>query len=415
MKGDFSRLTFDPRKRYTAVLMQQGRVQTDADWNEQSAIIEHLERTRFDDVVGQSAVPGGRGFQVHTGADEEVALSPGRIYAGGLLCELDAETPLSHVARRPLRSEPGMTYLVYLDAWERLVTVLDDPDLVEVGLGGADTSTRLQVAWTIDFVEDVGDRSCVDAAAALPKRARGRLTAAAPSGYTGVENLLYRVEIHDEGSLGEATFKWSRHNGSDVFAVEQFLGPNSLVVAPSAAGPPGIAVGDWLEIGGVELERRGLVGTLARVERWYADAREAVFDRDVSQHGDETSVRARQWNQTQGPALPVEAGWAELEAGIQVRFDGSDFRTGDYWTIPARVAPAAVEWPSDAPPQGPEHRLCPLALVTWDASGAAARAHYQDCRQAFVPLTELYTELHRLRAEVAELKERAGTNHASGA
>jgi Family of unknown function (DUF6519) len=412
MKGDFSRLTFDPRKRYTAVLMQQGRVQTDADWNEQAAIIEHLERTRFEDVVGPSAVPARGGFEVHAGADGAPTLSAGRMYAGGLICDLVAETPIAQVARKPLRPEPGRTDLVYLDAWERLVTALDDPDLADVALGGADTSARLQVAWTVDFVENVGDLLCADAAAALPGLGRGRLTAAAPNGYSGVENLLYRVEVHGEGPLGKATFKWSRHNGSVVLAVERFLGPSSLLLAPSAANPPRISVGDWLEIGGLELERRGLAGTLARLEDWSIESREAVFDRDVSQHAHETSVRARQWDQTQGPALPVEAGWAELEAGIQVRFDGSDFHAGDYWTIPARVASATVEWPSDAPPQGVEHRLCPLALVRW---GGSRTSSYQDCRPALVPLTELYAELHRLRAEVAELKERAGTNHASGA
>ena len=38
MKGDFTRDTFDPRNNYTSVLMQQGRAQVDADWNEQAAI-----------------------------------------------------------------------------------------------------------------------------------------------------------------------------------------------------------------------------------------------------------------------------------------------------------------------------------------------------------------------------------------
>ncbi|HEX3531938.1 MAG TPA: DUF6519 domain-containing protein, partial [Thermoanaerobaculia bacterium] len=35
MKGDFSRDTFRKRKHYNRVRMQQGRVQLDADWNEQ--------------------------------------------------------------------------------------------------------------------------------------------------------------------------------------------------------------------------------------------------------------------------------------------------------------------------------------------------------------------------------------------
>ena len=41
MPGDYSRNTFDPRRHYSGVLMQQGRVQLDADWNEQLAITAH--------------------------------------------------------------------------------------------------------------------------------------------------------------------------------------------------------------------------------------------------------------------------------------------------------------------------------------------------------------------------------------
>ena len=38
MKGDFTRLTFQPEKHYSSVRLQQGRVQLDADWNEQADI-----------------------------------------------------------------------------------------------------------------------------------------------------------------------------------------------------------------------------------------------------------------------------------------------------------------------------------------------------------------------------------------
>ena len=41
MKGDFTRNTFDPDKHFLRVLMQQGRVQLDSDWNEQAAILLH--------------------------------------------------------------------------------------------------------------------------------------------------------------------------------------------------------------------------------------------------------------------------------------------------------------------------------------------------------------------------------------
>ena len=45
MKADFTRLTFKPEKHYSSVRMQQGRVQLDADWNEQADIQAYLERT----------------------------------------------------------------------------------------------------------------------------------------------------------------------------------------------------------------------------------------------------------------------------------------------------------------------------------------------------------------------------------
>jgi hypothetical protein len=65
MRGDFTRFTFDPKKRYSGVLMQQGRVQLDADWNEQQAIIGHRLATETEDLLGPSGAPeGSAGFQI---------------------------------------------------------------------------------------------------------------------------------------------------------------------------------------------------------------------------------------------------------------------------------------------------------------------------------------------------------------
>ena len=60
MSGDFSRSTFDPRRHYSGVRMQQGRVQLDADWNEQVDIAEDALRARTLDIVGWSGAPEGR-------------------------------------------------------------------------------------------------------------------------------------------------------------------------------------------------------------------------------------------------------------------------------------------------------------------------------------------------------------------
>ena len=51
MTSDISRSTFDPKKHYVRVVMQQGRVQLDADWNEQQAIYQHRNETEARDVI----------------------------------------------------------------------------------------------------------------------------------------------------------------------------------------------------------------------------------------------------------------------------------------------------------------------------------------------------------------------------
>src|SRR5438093_1172284 len=96
MKGDFSRQTFDPTKHYSGVLLQQGRVQLDADWNEQQAIHQHRIETETQDVIGPCGAPlHEAGFQVTVqtqGILNRLLVSKGRYYVDGMLCENEADT-----------------------------------------------------------------------------------------------------------------------------------------------------------------------------------------------------------------------------------------------------------------------------------------------------------------------------------
>lgn len=91
MSGDFSRKTFNKRKDYSGVLMQQGRVQLDANWNEQLDIHGHRTETETVDVVGPCGVPlKNDGFKIEVLPDNmDLRIGAGRIYVGGMLCELD--------------------------------------------------------------------------------------------------------------------------------------------------------------------------------------------------------------------------------------------------------------------------------------------------------------------------------------
>ena len=57
MKGDFTRFSYNPQRRYSRVLKQQGRVDLDSDWNEAVEIFTQLERSEARDVIGRSGVP----------------------------------------------------------------------------------------------------------------------------------------------------------------------------------------------------------------------------------------------------------------------------------------------------------------------------------------------------------------------
>jgi hypothetical protein len=88
--------------------------------------------------------------------------------------------------------------------------------------------------------------------------------------------------------------------------------------------------------------------------------------------------------------------WLTLEDGIVIRFDpsrardGHRYRTGDYWTFPARAATGDVAWPRDertrarlaVRPHGVDHHLAPLAVAALDANGELTGAPL-DCRPFF--------------------------------
>ena len=96
MKGDFSRKTFDASNHYSGVLMQQGRVQLDADWNEQLAIQRHRDYTEAEDVLGECGAPKySAGFRVQPAPDgADLIIFPGHFYVHGRLCELES-TPVA--------------------------------------------------------------------------------------------------------------------------------------------------------------------------------------------------------------------------------------------------------------------------------------------------------------------------------
>lgn len=91
--GDLTRSTFDPSKHYSGVRLQQGRVQLDADWNEQVDIAAHRDRAAAVDAFGAAGTPrADGGFVLAASPDgRDLLLTTGRCWVDGMLCETPAE------------------------------------------------------------------------------------------------------------------------------------------------------------------------------------------------------------------------------------------------------------------------------------------------------------------------------------
>ena len=166
-KTDITRDTFRPFRHFSRVLMQQGRVQLDADWNEQVDILLHYLRTFISDVIGQFGGPGDS-FQVGKPSGSQpgpyqLSIHNGHYYVYGILCENDDQdndytfSIPSSLIPSPATGTGGKSvsaqYFIYLDVWEREETYLEDALIREVALGGPDTTTRSRVVWQVRAVD----------------------------------------------------------------------------------------------------------------------------------------------------------------------------------------------------------------------------------------------------------------------
>jgi hypothetical protein len=548
MKADLTRVTFNPFKHFTRVLIQQGRVDNEADSNEQTAILLHYLQTLAADIIGPHGGPvNDLGFAISTGSyPNDFLIGAGHYYVAGILCEnagtvlpiitpvsspppsaaqvqiptiwvdgrefepgqyvlvttpaaspafgpilaqisdVDAEnciltldqphTEFQNAANKPMLqrvttylTQPdfplpdqdlsdGSSYQVYLDVWERDINYLQDDSIREVALGGPDTASRAKLVSQVKVTAPKAGGSCMtpqDLETLFQKPLRGRLQARSniislpldpctisPSAkYRGPENQLYRVEVHRSGPAWDgtsnstkaksATFKFSRDNGSVVFAIRNLAtdsSSNTTTLTLESLGHDdrlGLAEGDWVEILDDDYLLHNFAAPLLQVTAINRSAMQVVLNGQPASGVGTTSGKhpiLRRWDQQQGDpggnglelsdgAALIEEGssWLNLEDGVQIEFLSANadpaisYRTGDYWLIPARVATGSVEWPialdddgnpvQDSsgntipiamPPKGVIHHYAPLAVISVGATGAVTAT---SCQSQFKSLT----------------------------
>lgn len=451
MKSDITRLPSPPYKHFKRVVAQQGRTQIEADSNEQADILLRLGEATAADVIGPCGAPRlppdapDANFLIRPvdGEATDFEIAPGHIYVDGILCQnedavrataqpgLPADAPIAYDGENwhPLPAPTG-TYAAYLVTWELHRTGLDDPDILEPALNGVDTATRTQTLWQVrllrigeaedaeldcdsggEVLEPFEDRSAATLRAyTAPEEGPSEgpcLPVTAGGGYSRLENQTYRVEVHDGGAPGTATFKWDRDNGTVVARLLDIEDDGLKVSSLGRDEALGFAPDQWVEITDDRRELLRIPGTLVKVVRpevldngdkvLVVDAGTATDTLDPEEFDTDASAKVRRWSMANATEVPTVTDGIpkDLENRVQIEHVGAGpYFTGDFWIIPARTLTGEILWPKGSdglplavPPHGVQYHFCRLALLRIGDDGAITEV--EDCRPLFPPLTDI--------------------------
>ena len=438
MRGDFSIWRDERRQNFNGVLHQQGRVLLDADWNAQTVITNDWEDTAARDIIGAgvAGVPAEapNSFKVRAATvvagGLDLTVSPGRVWADGLLAYLDANADVHRLAtylEPPIATLPGAPGAsgtrdaIVLEVWREEINGFQLPELlIEPALGGPDTTERVHTemafrllrltnpADTCDsIIERLRDnfetKGGLTVTLDAPPPPTGDCPLLAGSGYTGFEHNLYRVEIAKVNAGTAAMFKWSQFGGGLVGRGQLRNSTHTITLSANQqaiinSGLPQFymevvsydsARGRWNVTYGANVTL-GSNGTLT-----IPSTSTGVFFGGPPLDG---NIFFRLWNRIDLISDFDGLAPLPLQDGILLKFDpaaGANYVAGDYWTFSVRAGEITNVTPliDRKPPDGIHYHRVPLGIIEWMPATATspARAIIEDCRRIFQPLTRLAT------------------------
>lgn len=258
MKAEISNYGYRQSDRYSGVYQQQGRMLTDRDWNDFAEIVKHRLDAALRRVV-ESGAPRGGGI-LDLDAITEASDGPysaktrtdgGWAVVDGIVARLlpeNTENDFGYDNQADFPNPPklidDMPTFLYVDVWERPVLWLEDDELRDLALHGADTCFRSQTMAQIKYCRAVGGApltgECDDpdknpqigtARIGLELRSENDTADNCDPCATdirvdgGIGNYLFRLEVHDvtyDGASGdptEITLKWASDNAGTPYAI----------------------------------------------------------------------------------------------------------------------------------------------------------------------------------------------------
>jgi hypothetical protein len=427
MSSDRARISNDAGQLYRSVVMQQGRVTLEADWNEAQYIASEETRQEALHFVGPVGTPDdGYAISIPNGlVPFDFQIGPGTMYVGGVRAFLPAAIQYSAQPDwldkandpdfTPVRApQTGRDY-VFLFLGEQEVGAVEDFDLKDAALGGPDSAQRTRLIQHIERTPT----NASDCASALDQlitnwtsqgltfdRLTMRLLSnsslevsfveiggtaspcdpVAKGGYLGADNQLIRVQISDpDPQTGVNRLLWGFDNASFMYRVD-VVDPNTikLQTAPiDAEHQPRVGQTVELLMAGAQLSNgefvaapSGFVVTLTTA--YNPDTKTislptpipAIYGTGNSADPHPPRVFLRVWEQ-QLPFTPATA-LALGDTGVEVTLQSSagGFHKGFFWMFAVRPSTPQQVYPERylagaQPPDGPREWACPLAVINW--------------------------------------------------
>jgi hypothetical protein len=467
MGSDRARVSYDQRRQYRAVVSQMGRVTAEADPNEASTIADEAIREDALDFVGPNGTPND-GFRVvettkaNTGKTPkfDFSVSAGTMYVGGE--RIVAFDPIRYSSQAdwldwaadptfldPSQTVPGRlaNELIYLYLEEREVSAVEDTALLEIALGGPDTTQRIRLLQRVKrFGTNASDCASAlkDLTAAwladglgfdpttMRLASRGTLGVGfttqgittnlcepdAQGGYLGADNQLIRVQISAfDPKTSKAKLVWGYDNASALYRIDTVANTNIVtlhqapvdrrhwprqgqpveVLRPAAQLQTGIDdIGSEMSPSDYVAAPTGLITTVNKPfepdNLRVTLATAATFT--TGPQKDLPVAFLRVWEEeiafTPGTSVTLTA------TGIVVNIVGignqDSLHVGDYWVIGVRPGNPTLIYPERLKDKaqvanGPRRWACPLAIVQWQANGSLKVL--EDCRNKFDNLVDL--------------------------
>jgi len=460
IRNDATRLRLPTReqRRLRAVVPRQGQVLLDTDFDQHSNLqLERIEQETRDTLgsPGRLLVPAGSdGFKITNDASNNPIVGAGHGFLDGWLldnaaaCRMFTPPPAGSVTQPHPRESAALTptTVVGIKALVRHLDPAEEPVLADVALGDAQASGRALSDWQVFPLALPGAPATCAAVGddptwkALVAPSTGTLQViektAPPStdpctltpggGYSRLENLLYRLEVHDgvadnafptvDGprfKLHDLKLKISRRNASVMVRITQ-IDNLTIQVEPPALDPrnwfaPGlyaeiVSIHDDVDPSPALLNERLFRVAQAKDDRVTLEAASPNLITNTKVAADGTWF-LRLWDSfpaTNSPGLGIVS--APNNANISDELDIGDglavklgklptatsatFRRGDFWAFAAR-ADGSIDWPKPGgnpefmTPHGPEIRYAALRLFT-----PAGETPADDCRVPFGSLSD---------------------------